>query len=247
MHRAAAFCVLLSAPFAILAEPQSPRPFDAASITLSDLHDRSMDLTVTGGRLTVKNWTLALLIHEAYDVKMYQLTGGPNWIDTDPYFVTATADGSPTPAEMKEKLRTLLADRFQLKLHRETRPASVYSLTVAKGGPKLPAPGNHDRSWVGVIRSPSSLSMVGYRATTSLLASKLEDILERPVVDGTGLTQEFDCKLEFANPNPPADASPSPAPSIFAALQDQLGLKLEARKGSMEMLVIDRVERPSAN
>jgi len=217
-----------------------------------------------------------------------EITGGPGWIASDQYDLTAKAEGNPGASQMNgPMMRTLLEDRFQLKIHRATKEGAIYALTVAKNGPKLqaakeggcvsrdldhmpppPAPGQPRANFCGemMIGMRPDLTLEGHGMNMTEFTDGLnsDSLLDRPVVDKTGFTELFDfhlkCELGFVGGgggkkgggrNPGGDtASPgeNTGPSILAAaLQEQLGLKLVPEKGPVEFLVIDHVERPSAN
>jgi uncharacterized protein (TIGR03435 family) len=148
-------------------------------------------------------------------------------------------------------LRTLLADRFQLQLHRETKDLPVYALVVGKNGPKL-MEGAADTKFSNIQASTSrhGIRMTATHETMGQLAGQIGIYAGRPILDMTGLTGSYDFKLEWVQENPGAvspDASDLSGASLLEAVQDQLGLKLEARKSHMEILVIDRAEKPSEN
>jgi uncharacterized protein (TIGR03435 family) len=211
-----------------------------------------------------------------------KIEGGPAWKDSDRYRINAKAEGNASPEMMQGPMfQALLEDRFKLKIHRETRAASVYALTVAKGGFKLrrvdagsctpmdysqpAAPRQPDEKpvcGVGGFGRRGSLAFADIPAVSlDEFAKRLGGRLDRPVIDRTGITGLFDFHLEFApdeatpglrgplpdggDPNRPSDQTGGQ--SIFTALQQQLGLKLEAAKGPVEFLVIDHVERPTEN
>lgn len=226
--------------------------FDVASVkpVTSASGDREpIDFRVQpGGRLIITNLRFNVIIREAFGVKGYQIAGGPAWMDTDRFDITAKAEGDPTRKQMMTMLQALLADRFHLMVHRETKEANVYSLVVAKNGPKFKH-STADETYIRLYRNtPVDQPGVSYtigaqKASMALFAERLGAMeLGRPVLDHTGLDGEFDFKVEYAtNDNPDVGAS------IFTAIQEQLGLKLEATKGLLEILVIDHVEKPSAN
>ncbi len=205
-----------------------------------------------------------------------QVLGGPGWIDSDRYDIVAKAEGNPPREQLYgPMLRALLEDRFQLKVHRETKEAPVYLLTIAKGGAKLqrakeggcvstdinhplpqPAPGQPRlrACGSGVTGLDGTLDLYG--ATMAGLSTQLGIRLDRDVIDKTGIVGMFDIHLEVSRADllpravaggeaGQADLSDSTGPSIFTALQQQLGLKLESGKGPVEFLVIDRIEKPS--
>jgi uncharacterized protein (TIGR03435 family) len=219
--------------------------------------------TYPGGRIVVSNYTLKNLIHDAYNVEDYQILGGPRWVNDDRYNIEAKPPESsasskwipanfktPPNAEIRQMLQTLLAERFQLKVHPETRKESVYALVVAKGGPKLKAPTTEKQPFIGLGRvgardKAAALSTLdGQNATMAQLAERLAArVLRRKVLDQTGLQGNFDFRLEYAADFAQSDAGES----VFQALQEQLGLKLETQPGLNDVLIIDSAEKPSGN
>ena len=194
------------------------------------------------GRLTVRGQALRGLILSAYSVPFWRVTGGPEWLNTDGYEITATFPPNTPQDQVKLMLQNLLADRFKLTIHREMKDSSVYALVVAKDGPKFrEAPDSKFAAKTG--RGHLEI----HHADMLLLTRNLPlDAVDRPIVDMTGLKGFFDLTLDWT----PDTARPSPndtGPSIFTALQEQLGLKLEPRKLPVEFIVIDHVERPSEN
>jgi uncharacterized protein (TIGR03435 family) len=240
-------------------QPSGPLEFDAVSVKPSDPNSpHGTVVAAPGGRLHVVNATVKDLIETAYDVRIFQIEGGPKWADSTKYDVDATPGSRPQGAPatppgwsiVRLKVQTLLKDRFHLQLHRETRTGPVYSLAIAKGGIKssgLSATKNPNR---GINAGQGT--MLGEAASMTQLAYKLSRLLQRPVVNNTGLEGNYDFKLEWTpDPGPSApDGRPvetSVGPSLFSALQQQLGLRLEATKGPVDILVIDHVDKPSAN
>jgi uncharacterized protein (TIGR03435 family) len=237
-------------------QPAGPLEFDVASVKPSNPNSTNgMVVSAPGGRLHVVNATLKDLIETAYDVRSLQIEGGPRWADASKYDVDATPGTPPQGATLpptgwtnvRFEVQALLKDRFQLQLHRETRTAPIYSLAIAKGGIKLSATHSPQK---GINAGQGT--MLGEAASMTQLAYKLSRLLQRPVVNNTGLEGNFDFKLEWTpelGPSAP-DGQPvdtSGGPSIFSALQEQLGLRLEATKGPVDVLVIDHVDKPSEN
>ncbi len=231
---------------------QAPAPvFDAASVKPTDPKLRvGLDFRITGGRLVSTNWTLELLIREAYGVRYYQIFGGPSWLRDDRFNIEATAAPNASRDQVLAMLRTLLEDRFRLQVHREMREGTVYELTLGKGAHKLKPPANDtDRPMIRMFRNTPvdlpgvSYTEVGQNATLAQLTEALSNIVHGPVNDKTGITGSYDFRYDYAT----LDAPPDSGPSIFTSVQDQLGLKLEARKGQVEVLVIDHAEKPSEN
>jgi uncharacterized protein (TIGR03435 family) len=203
-----------------------------------------------------------------------QVIGGPPWINSEGYDIDVKPPANTDPKQVWLMWQTLLADRFQLKLHRETRELPVYVLTAAKNGFKLPAakpadcvsfppgtqprqiPGKVDCGYVsgpGVGFGPG-LGIVGRKVRIADLTRELASILDRPIVDKTGFTGEFDLKLSFTPDGalkemPPGYGGPTDPnlPNIFAAIEEQLGLQLTSAKGPVEVLVIDHAEKPTLN
>jgi uncharacterized protein (TIGR03435 family) len=209
-------------------------------------------------RYLATNTTLRSLITQAYRVRFDMVVGGPDWIRRDLYDVRAKAERPSTGEELRIMLQNLLADRFQLRLHRDVWKLPVYELAVDKNGPKL------KRSDLQAAGNPSidqpledshRVRMKATSVSMKYLAWRLQGFVDEPVIDKTGLAGDFDFDLAFVEDVPQAVAERALAsgrpldlhPSIFEALRQQLGLRLESGKGPVEFTVIDRVERPSAN
>jgi uncharacterized protein (TIGR03435 family) len=224
----------------------------------------------TGGRFirmqtalqfVARNHALNTLIAAAYNLNPRAISGGPKWVVSDHYDILAKTPGEirPNLDEQMSMLRNLLSDRFKLTFHREQKELSIYTLSVAKNGPKLketrlsPETSPEGPPPLAFVLSPQLVRLPARYATMGDLASVLQrSPLDRPVIDQTGLSGRYDFDLEFvpdeslwggAFPRP----SNSDKPGLFEAVREQLGLRLEAAKGPVEMLVIDRVERPSEN
>jgi uncharacterized protein (TIGR03435 family) len=228
---------------------QATRQFDVVSIKPNRSNDRGGGIRPIAGGVSARNLSVNMLIQSAYNVKPWEVLGGPEWVTADHYDIEAKTDGNPTPQEKLEMIRPLLADRFQLKFHREARQMPIYSLTVAKNGPKLQATAAGIR---GFLRQGKGL-IEGKAVTMDTLAALLGGSLGQSVTDKTGISGGFDIKLEWTPTEGESDyryddrpIDPN-RPSIFTAVQEQLGLKLEAGKGPIEVFVIDHVARPSEN
>jgi uncharacterized protein (TIGR03435 family) len=267
--------------------------FEVASIKPSDPNDhRMMFRMVPGGAINLHGVTLKALVQQAYDVRDFQISGGPGWIGADKYDVTAKPESAsgeaPTdPRQLSEeqrktfqeqtrlRLQALLTDRFQLKVHREKKELPVYALVVAKNGPKLKENAGADAGPGKGMMRMSAGQLVGQQVGIAFLAQSLAQSVGRTVLDQTGLKGTYDFELNFAPepgrggvfggpgagdgapPPPPPGAGPGlikepppvdpNGPTIFTALQEQLGLKLESQKGPVEIIVIDHVEKPSEN
>jgi uncharacterized protein (TIGR03435 family) len=212
--------------------------------------------------------TLKNLVMVAYDVGDFQISDAASWMSSDRYNIQAKTDPE-SGSKWKECLRSLLEDRFKLKIHRMTKEMPIYAIVIAKRGPKLKesdgecvpaasprsslAPGKPPAPTCGVDGIWNHLS--GAHLSMDELAHALSFDLGRTVIDKTGLTGRFDIHLEWTPdqsqtwilpfaPPPPGGGS---APSIYTVIEEQLGLKLESQKGPVEVLVIDHAEQPSAN
>jgi uncharacterized protein (TIGR03435 family) len=234
-----AFCVLLAISVCCIA--QIPKEFEVASVKPQAPGDTRGSIGPSPGAFIANGIPLKILIEIAYRVKDYQISGGPDWIETDHYDVSAKAPAGfiPTGQQMQPMLQALLADRFGLKLHRETRELPAFALVIGRGGPKLTATTKADsRISIGHgIFTGQKIDMAG-------LADALARESDRTIVDQTGLSGQFDMTLKW-NPDG-TDQDPS-AISLFTAIQEQLGLKLEATKAPVEILVIDSVQKASEN
>lgn len=248
--------------------------FEVASVKPADPDARNTSMQlVPGGGLKIVNAHLKGIIAFAYDVhNNSQISGGPGWIESERFDILAkppeaaesntdvrqmTADQRKLLQErIRERLRALLAERFQLTIHRETKELPVYALVAAKNGPKLKESTGDGSQMLRGTRG----ELTAERVTMQMFVNNLSRSVGRPVLDKTGLKGTYDFKLEYAPDSGGAPGKggpsegPAPAsspelsgPSIFTALQAQLGLRLESQKGPVEIIVIDRVEKPSAN
>lgn len=222
-----------------------------------------------GGGISIKNMTLKEMIQFAWDVPPFQVSGGPSWIDSDRYDVVAKPEARSSLNEMRPMLQPLLADRFQLRVHRETKDLPIYGLVLARKNGKLgpdlvetqegscvkrdpsqpPKPGV--RYCGQVFVSPGALTMIAQ--PISALPPVLSRTLGRKVVDQTGLKGNYDISLQFTHddaPPPSPDAPPvrlDLAGIFFSTFPERLGLKFESQKGPVEVIVIENAEKPSEN
>ena len=269
---------VLNAPQAH-AQPEGAKlTFEVASVKPNSGNDRGVGIQLQpGGGLRTTGTTLKFLLTFAYDVRDFQVSGGPGWINSDRFDIAAKSERGNseitpddprkmTDAQMKtsvglvrQKLQALLADRFQLTLHHETKEEPVYALVIGKNGSKLQE--SHSKQ-DGRHMMMNRGELDGEGVPLEFLASTLSSQLGRPVIDRTGLTGHYTFKLQWtpdpgqsANkfgglPPPGVDAPPPPdpnGPSIFTAIQEQLGLRLESQKGPVDLIIIERVEKPSEN
>jgi uncharacterized protein (TIGR03435 family) len=239
----------LAAFAGILALAQAPE-FDAVSIKLAPQQqpghtDTRMSVTTAPskgpGKLNYYNVNLKDLIGQAYRVKQFQIEGPGLAAVPDRYDISAVVPAGYGNDQVPLMLQALLADRFKLMLRRETRQLPVYALIAGKNGPKLKPVESG-----GGVSTDSNRSRVHLDAKVTLerLADLLSDRLDRPVLDQTGLKGTFDIVLDWS---PDSAGQDTTSPSIFTAVQEQLGLKLEPKKEPVEFLVVDHAERPSEN
>ncbi len=233
-------------------EPPPPK-FDVVSVKPNDPKDPRIGAFPSPGRLVIHNYTLKRLVLTAYNLKDFQLDGAKGWMNDDSWDIEGTFPPLAGKSNMQagvDRLPALLADRFHLAVHRETRQLPVYTLIVAKGGPKLtpsdPNDGKAQTLRVLPPRDPAGFTAVkmDFRWFINLLGGELN----LPVVDKTGITGIYDITLNYT-PQRLLDAPDYAGNgiSVFTAIQQQLGLKLEAAKGPVEVLVVDHAEKPSAN
>jgi len=270
--------IAAQAPARDAAQPAFP-VFDVASVKANTSGDPGASFGGRpGGQVVVRNNTLRNIIRNAYGLQDFQIVGGPEWINSDRFDIVAKAADDAPPAQMLLMVRALLADRFKLAVHTETREIPIYALVMARSdgrpGPQLrpaavdcaaifaaargrgapppaPAPPG-DRPTCGMRTVPGRMMAGGYALPD--VARNLSNFTGRMVVDKTGLTGTFDLDLTWTpdqipqGPVPPgAPAIDANGPSIFTAVQEQLGLKLDSQRGPVEVLVIDRAEQPTAD
>jgi uncharacterized protein (TIGR03435 family) len=247
-------------PPKLAAMPADANPtFEVATIKPSKPDQPGKMFGVNGARFTTINTTLGDLIKFAYDIQNKQILDGPPWLETDKFDIAAQPDipGTFTDKQLKTMVQKLLADRFQLKFHKDTKELSAYILTVSKTGSKLKKSEGDPSGLPGLwFRGLGVLTVTN--ATMSDFSHLMQAaVLDRPVVDQTGLEGRWDFLLkwtpdesQFAGMGvkvpPPTDAADAPPP-LFTAIQEQIGLKLEAGKAPVSVLVLDHVEKPSGN
>lgn len=248
--------------------PQPPPPlkplhdadptFDVYTVKLSRPDERQRGIRLQGQTIFVTNMTMSDLMTLVYDVHPHQIIGTPSWFDSERFDITAKVqgDGQPNFDQARIMMKKLFADAFKLALHKDTRELAVYTLGLAKGGSKL-SKSDKDKTDAFIIgRGPGS---------TSFSSTSMDDLcrffqrgpVDRPVIDETGLTGRFDFALVWSTPemeaanvsttNALGNDRAEPPPDLFTAVQQQLGLKLEATRKKLDVLVIDKVEKPSDN
>jgi uncharacterized protein (TIGR03435 family) len=250
--------------WALREPPKQPKPlanpdpsFEVATVKLSRPDTTMMGMRMQGSTFSITNLTLAFLVTFAYDLNIHQIIGAPGWSSTERFDITGKpeGEGQPTPEQTRTMLRKLLADRFQLAVHRDRQELPVYTLSVGKSGSKISTTEKKGDTPFVVMPRPGTLSMSN--ATMTDLCKVYQGLLDRPCVDQTGLSGRYEFSLVWmpdrpqappgANPNALATPDNAEFPDLFAATQQQLGLKLDAAKLRIEVLVIDKVEKPSDN
>jgi uncharacterized protein (TIGR03435 family) len=241
--------------------PDANPAFEVATIKPSDPAHPEQIITLRGAEVITTNVTVHALINLAYWLHPKQLTGGPAWTETEKFDMAGKPDapGQPNVDQMKVMIQKLLTDRFQLKFHFEKRELPVYAVRLAKTGAKITQSQDDPKAIPGwnFGRNASGMIMAFRNSPMSQFTAVLQNSTDRPVVDQSGLTGRYDFSLNFTpdaamaallgGPPPPAGDNPDAAPDLFAAFQQQLGLKLEPARAPVEVMVIDKVERPSEN
>jgi len=193
-----------------------------------------------GGRLTMRNRSLENIIREVYGFQTYQVSGGADWVRTERWDIVAKAEGDPSFEQVLAMVKTLLSDRFQLVAHTEPRDMPVYALQTTKPdgrlGPLVKASAAHCPTDCRTNMSAGRIVATGRTMTD--IARNLSAVAGRAVVDRTGLTATFDLELTWNDTDQ--------GPSLFTAVQEQLGLKLEPQRGQVPVFVIDSAQRPAA-
>ena len=264
-------CGAMSATSSAQAPDKSAPAFEVASVKVNDSGSQNSSGKSGKGVVRIVNQTLRLLLVNAFGVRPNRIVGGPDWIDSLRFDVLARAPENVPDTQLSAMMRTLLAERFKLSARPEMRDEPVYGLVVAREdrqlGPKLRPAGECTKvsgsSSAGLatpvlkpgepypcgLRSSSDLRgsvIQGGNVTMASLARALDGLADRPIVERTGLTGSYDVDVRFARSTLGVTAdTDTNFPSIFVALPEQLGLKLESQRGPVEFLVIDRVERPS--
>jgi uncharacterized protein (TIGR03435 family) len=233
--------------------------FEVATIKPADGTTGRFLRMQSDNRFVAKAYTVKLLIAAAYDLNSRTISGGPSWVESESYDITAVTPGDkrPTHAEQMLMLRKLLTERFGLTFHREQKEFAIYALAVGKSGPKLTVsklPADTPPAVGPAVVYESKVVMPSRNATLDDFCQLMQRaILDRPVVNQTGLTARYDFDLDWVPDETQFQGgvtmapTGTPSPPLFTAIQEQLGLTLKATRGMVAALVIDAVARPSAN
>jgi uncharacterized protein (TIGR03435 family) len=257
-------CLLFSLPLLSQgpAKVSSDLRFEVVSLKPSKEQPRNggMRRAPGGERYEAANCPIDTMIQAAYRVIAAQIVGAPAWLSTEEYDMQAKAEKPSSVAELDRMLKNMLEDRLQLKVHHERREMPMYALTVDKDGPHLmPHAGPTSGDPSIVVKPPKfwRLRLTATNAPIDYFAFVMSEILDLPVVDLTNMRGGYDFTLEFNQGGLPSDfpaggkingrEPDTSGPSIFAAAKQQLGLSLKRQKGPVDVLVIDRVEKPTAN
>jgi uncharacterized protein (TIGR03435 family) len=237
----------------------APAVFEVATIKPSIPDRPGKVFTVKGRQVITINTTANDLITFAYDLHARQIVGGPPWMESEKYDVTGQpeSEGTPSRAQLSAMMRKLLEDRFKFTFHREKRDMPVYAITVAPGGSKM-TKNDTNPNGLPALFFKGLGTLPGMNATVDDLARAMQTaVLDRPVIDKSGLQGRWDFTLRWTPDEtqfqgmgvriPPPSNDPDAPPGLFTAFQEQLGLKLESSRGPVEVLVVDRVEKPSEN
>ncbi len=235
--------------------------FEVATIKPSDPHSQGQIVTLRGNEVIATNATVRDLINLAYWLHPKQVTGGPAWMESEKYDMAGKPDapGQPNVDQMKMMIQKLLADRFQLKFHFEKRDLPAYAVMITKTGPKIIKSQDDPKGYPGWYfgRAATGTTLTFRNSPMSQITAILQNFVDKPVVDQSGLSERYDFTVTFTldpaqaarlgGAPTPAPDNPDAAPDLFAAFQQQLGLKLESTKAPVDVMVIDKVERPSEN
>jgi len=226
------------------ANPAAPRPGRLGAVPV----------VTSPGRLSARNAKLTELVRGAYALEDYQVSGGPAWIDSARFDVEAKSTDNANRDRLLLMLRTSLAARFKLAVHRETRELAIYALVVAKSGPKFHRlEADEAPCWPGCAGAPAKTDHLRQRDLPSLATFLTRLGSDKPVIDKTGLTGYFNLELDMSKIMETAQSGGGPPSneSIFdaavSAIEDELGLKLTPTKAPVEILIIDHAEKPSGN
>jgi uncharacterized protein (TIGR03435 family) len=246
-------------------EPPKPMPadakpkFDVGTVKPSDPNRPGKLFTVRGRHVMTINTNVSDLITFAYGLHPKQIVDGPAWLTTEKYDIDGVPDveGQPSSAQLKMVIQSVLTDRFKLTFHHDQRELAVYELTVAKSGPKMTVTADKPSDHRNFLFSKLGDLHVTNSTMKDFCDGMQAAVMDKPMVDHSGLTDRYDFELKWTADDtqfaqmgariPPPTDDPNAPPSLYTALQEQLGLKLDATKAMTDVMVVDHIERPSAN
>jgi bla regulator protein blaR1 len=251
--------------FVAFAQEKARAEFEVASVKSGNPDDRRRLVGSLGpGRFDAINASLRMLISFAYDVREYQVSGGPGWLSLAEFNIEAKpprtasfpANTLGPPPFLREMVQSMLADRFRLTVHRETHEQHIYELTIAKSGSKLTEVTQPPEKGPQGVGMKGRGTLFGSYAPAGMLAQVLSGMLQSPVIDKTGLTGKYNFEMKWTPDSGPGEAPEDRAdvpaadaagPTMFTAMKEQLGLELKSARGPGETIVVDHAEKPDAN
>jgi len=241
-------------------DPNAVPKFDVVTVKPSDPNRPGKLFTIRGRHVMTINTNLNDIITFAYGLHAKQIVGAPDWFSTDKFDIDGVPDveGQPSSKQFKMLFQSVLTDRFKLTFHHDKKELSVYVLEVGKSGPKMTETIHKPNDPVNFIfRGKPGALMVTNSTMKDFCDGMQSAVMDKPVVDQTGLTARYDFNLNWTPDEsqfesmggfrPPATEDPNAPPALSTAMQEQLGLKFEATKAPADVFVIDHVEKPSAN
>jgi uncharacterized protein (TIGR03435 family) len=225
--------------------------WEVVTVKPSDPNAQGQSFWVDGRHVTIGNRTVETMLLFAYGVQKEQIVGAPEWVRTEHFDANGVPNmnGKPNIKQFQGMVRKLLAERFGLKLHREQREMPVYALTVARGGPKMEKSAG-DPDGLASNQDHENAGQRSIQTKNATMGDFAQDLLyytDRPVVDQTGLSGRYDFTLRYTFDDSRAPTDGSAPPSLFTAIQEQMGLKLDPVRAPADVLVVDSVQKPGAN
>lgn len=225
--------------------------WEVATVRQSDPDGKEQSFSVRGRHVLIKRQTVETMLMVGYGLQKTQIANAPEWVKSEPFDVDGVpdAEGQPSVRQFQSMVRKLLVERFGLKMHREPREMAAYALILAKDGPKLAVTKSDENALpnqeVHGGNGDRLLKFTNVSMDDFVLMMLYE--VDKPLLNRTGLKGRYDFEMRFTKDELPAATNGGTAPGLFTAIQEELGLKLEAVKGAVDVLVVDAVQRPSAN
>jgi len=234
-----------------LMAPNVDPGWEVATVRPSDPDEQEQSFSVRGRHVLIKRQSVETMLMVGYGLQKSQIANAPEWVKTESFDVDGFPDaaGQPSVQQFQSMVRKLLVERFGLKMHKEQREMAAYALTIAKGGMKL-TPTSSDPSALpeqevqgGNADRQLKFTNVSMQDFSLMLLYEVD----KPLVDRTGLSGRYDFRVTFTKDESSVPAGGSSSPGLFTAMQEQLGLKLEPVKTAVDVLVVDRIQKPTAN